>query len=79
MPRRAGVEIIDQTRLPHGLVVLRLDTLDAVAHAIRRCSPRRAIDRVAGAYGIALAMHADPSDAASPPPPPRCSPPAPPR
>ena len=60
-----GVEIIDQTRLPHDFVVLRLDTLDAMAHAIRSMQLRGApLIGVAGAYGIALAMHADPSDAA---------------
>ncbi len=64
-PDGRGVEIIDQTRLPHDFVVLRLDTLDAMAHAIRSMQLRGApLIGVAGAYGIALAMHADPSDAA---------------
>lgn len=60
-----GVEIIDQTRLPHDFVVVRLDTLEAMAHAISSMQLRGApLIGVAGAYGIALAMHADPSDAA---------------
>lgn len=64
-PDGRGVEIIDQTRLPEAFVVVRLDTLDAMAHAIRSMQLRGApLIGVAGAYGIALAMHADPSDAA---------------
>jgi methylthioribose-1-phosphate isomerase len=64
-PDGRGVEIIDQTRLPEAFVVVRLDTLEAMAHAIRSMQLRGApLIGVAGAYGIALAMHADPSDAA---------------
>ena len=59
------VEIIDQTRLPHELTVVRLETLDHAAHAIRTMQVRGApLIGVTAAYGIALAMLADPSDAA---------------
>jgi methylthioribose-1-phosphate isomerase len=57
------VEIIDQTRLPHELVIARLTRLDDAAQAIRDMQVRGAplIGATAG-YGVALAMLADPSD-----------------
>jgi methylthioribose-1-phosphate isomerase len=58
------VEIIDQTLLPHRLetVILR-DVADA-ARAIKTMQVRGApLIGVTAAYGVALAMHADPSDA----------------
>jgi methylthioribose-1-phosphate isomerase len=59
------VEIIDQTRLPHELTVVGLETLDHAAHAISAMQVRGApLIGVTAAYGIALAMLADPSDAA---------------
>jgi methylthioribose-1-phosphate isomerase len=62
---RAAVEIIDQTRLPHELVVVRLDRLDDAARAIRDMQVRGApLIGAAAAYGIALAAAEDPSDAA---------------
>ncbi|MCL6606733.1 MAG: S-methyl-5-thioribose-1-phosphate isomerase [Geminicoccaceae bacterium] len=55
----------DQTRLPHELPVLTLERLADSTHAIRAMKVRGAplIGAVA-AYGVALAMRADPSDAA---------------
>ena len=60
----AGVEIIDQTALPHRLETVRLNTCADVADAIRHMMVRGApLIGVAGAYGVALAMADDPSDA----------------
>ena len=59
-----AVEIIDQTRLPHAVVVARLDTLDDAVTAIADMKVRGApLIGVTAAYGLALAMAADPSDA----------------
>jgi methylthioribose-1-phosphate isomerase len=61
---RETVEIIDQTRLPHTLVVARLTTLAETVVAIRDMQVRGApLIGAAAAYGVALAMRADPSDA----------------
>jgi len=60
----AAVEIIDQTLLPHQFVVRRLATLAEAARAIRDMQVRGApLIGAAAAYGIALAMRQDPSDA----------------
>jgi methylthioribose-1-phosphate isomerase len=60
----ASVGIIDQTLLPHALVTLKLTRLDAAAHAIRSMQVRGApLIGAAAAYGMALAMRADASDA----------------
>lgn len=60
----AGVDIIDQTRLPHEFIVVRLGDLAAVAHAIRAMLVRGApLIGAAAAYGVALALRDDPSDA----------------
>jgi len=57
------VEIIDQTRLPHELVVARLETLDDAAHAIAAMQVRGApLIGATAAYGVALAAADDPSD-----------------
>ena len=58
-----GVEIIDQTRLPHEVRIVRLETLaDAVA-AIANMQVRGApLIGVTAAWGMALAMRADPLD-----------------
>src|SRR5207248_1620306 len=57
------VEIIDQTRLPHELVVLRLASAADAAHAIRDMQVRGApLIGAAAAYGVALAMAEDPSE-----------------
>src|SRR5438128_2987131 len=62
-PRGAVVEIIDQTRLPHELVIARLTRLDDAARAIRDMQVRGApLIGATAAYGVALAMLADPSD-----------------
>jgi methylthioribose-1-phosphate isomerase len=59
------VEIIDQTRLPHELVIARLGSVEEVRRAIREMQVRGApLIGVAAAYGVCLAMRADPSDAA---------------
>jgi methylthioribose-1-phosphate isomerase len=59
------VGIIDQTRLPHALVTLKLTTLAEAAHAIKAMQVRGApLIGAAAAYGTALAMRADPGDAA---------------
>lgn len=51
------VEIIDQTRLPHDFVVVRLKTLEDAAHAIRAMQVRGApLIGAAAAYGVALAL-----------------------
>ena len=58
-----GVEIIDQTLLPFEFVVRRLDTVDAVITAIATMQVRGApLIGAAAAYGVALAMSADPSE-----------------
>jgi methylthioribose-1-phosphate isomerase len=55
--------IIDQTKLPHEFVTLTLKTAERAAHAIKSMQTRGAplIGAVA-AYGLALAVRADPSD-----------------
>src|SRR5258708_33782639 len=64
-PDGAAVGIIDQTLLPHELVTARLVTLDEAAHAIRAMLVRGApLIGATAAYGVALAMRRDPSDAA---------------
>jgi methylthioribose-1-phosphate isomerase len=64
-PDRAVVEIIDQTRLPHELAIVRLTTLAETARAIGDMQVRGApLIGAAAAYGMALAMAEDPSDAA---------------
>ena len=58
-----SVEIIDQTRLPHELAVANLRTLDDAARAIKTMQVRGApLIGVTAAYGICLALRADPSD-----------------
>ncbi len=58
------VRIIDQTRLPHDFVLVDLTTLDQAAVAIRDMWVRGApLIGATAAWGMALAMAADPSDA----------------
>ena len=59
----AAFGIIDQTKLPHEFVILTLKGAEDAAHAIRSMQTRGAplIGAVA-AYGLALALRADPSD-----------------
>ena len=60
-----SVGIIDQTKLPHRFVTLRLTSRDEAAHAIRAMLVRGApLIGATAAFGMALAMRADPSDAA---------------
>jgi len=59
-----SVNIIDQTRLPHEFVTARLTSLDEAAHAIKAMLVRGApLIGATAAYGIALALRADPGDA----------------
>ncbi|HEX9259028.1 MAG TPA: S-methyl-5-thioribose-1-phosphate isomerase [Acidimicrobiales bacterium] len=59
------VAVIDQTRLPHALDVVRWRTLDDAAHGIATMQVRGApLIGVAVAHGVALAMRHDPSDLA---------------
>ncbi len=59
-----AVEIIDQTRLPHEFIVARLETVEDAIVAIRDMLVRGApLIGATAAYGMALAMRADPSDA----------------
>src|ERR1700720_3726859 len=60
-----SVSAIDQRRLPHDFVVARLTTCESAADAIRTMLVRGApLIGATAAYGIALAMCADSSDAA---------------
>jgi len=61
----AAVEIIDQTRLPHIFVTLRLNTMRDAERAIRDMQVRGApLIGVTAAYGVALSMRDHASDAA---------------
>lgn len=58
------VEIIDQTQLPHRLNYVTLKTADDAAYAIKAMLVRGApLIGVTAAYGVALAMRRDASDA----------------
>lgn len=60
-----SVDIIDQRWLPHEFKVVTLETVDDVAIAIRDMWVRGApLIGVTAAYGVAIAMAEDPSDAA---------------
>ena len=68
-----SVGAIDQTALPHRLVIARFTTLDDAAHAIRAMLIRGApLIGATAAYGICLALRADASDDASNALTPRC-------
>ena len=57
-----SVRIIDQTKLPWALEILRLTDLDQAAHAIRAMQARGApLIGVLAAYGLCLALRADAS------------------
>jgi methylthioribose-1-phosphate isomerase len=61
----AAVRIIDQTLLPHKFETRRLASVEEVAEAIRVMRVRGApLIGAAAAYGLALALKRDPSDAA---------------
>jgi methylthioribose-1-phosphate isomerase len=58
------VAIIDQTKLPHRFEIVQLTCVDEAAHAIRSMQVRGApLIGITAAYGVALAMTKDPSDA----------------
>ena len=58
-----SVEIIDQTRLPHEFVTLRLRTVDDAVRAIQTMQVRGApLIGATAAYGLWLALAGDPSD-----------------
>ncbi|MCC7017626.1 MAG: S-methyl-5-thioribose-1-phosphate isomerase [Rhodospirillales bacterium] len=60
----SAVEIIDQRRLPHEFVTVRLATAADAARAIREMWVRGApLIGATAAYGVALAMRADPTAA----------------
>jgi methylthioribose-1-phosphate isomerase len=59
------VVVIDQTKLPHRFETVTLQSEAQAAHAIRSMQVRGApLIGATGAYGLALALRADPSDAA---------------
>ena len=59
-----GVEIIDQTKLPHVFEVVRMETMQDAAVAIKYMLVRGApLIGATAAYGVALAMGEDSSDA----------------
>ena len=63
-PNGKTVQVIDQTLLPHDFVVRDLDTVEDAERAIRTMIVRGApLIGAAAAYGMALAMAEDPSDA----------------
>lgn len=60
----SAVLIVDQTRLPAEFLMARLATLDDAVRAIRSMQVRGApLIGVTAAYGLALALRTDPSDA----------------
>jgi methylthioribose-1-phosphate isomerase len=60
-----AVTVIDQTKLPHAFETQRWETAAQAADGIRTMVVRGApLIGAAGAYGLALALRADPSDAA---------------
>jgi len=63
-PERDALMIIDQTSLPHEFRTARLATLEDAAHAISAMLVRGApLIGATAAYGLWLALRADPSDA----------------
>ena len=64
LAEQGDIAIIDQTRLPHRLEIARLRDVAAAATAIRDMLVRGApLIGATAAYGVALAMRADASDA----------------
>ncbi|MCX5942939.1 MAG: S-methyl-5-thioribose-1-phosphate isomerase, partial [Cyanobacteria bacterium] len=60
-----SIAVIDQTQLPHTFTTLSLTSLDQAAEAITTMVVRGApLIGVTGAYGLMLALQADPSDGA---------------
>jgi methylthioribose-1-phosphate isomerase len=64
LPEADAIEIVDQTRLPHEWVTLRIGSAGEAARAIRTMQVRGApLIGATAAYGLALAMRSDASDA----------------
>src|SRR2546429_5928831 len=64
-PRAHVIEVIDQRALPNAYGTARIADADAAALAIRKMMVRGApLIGVVGAYGLALALDRDSSDAA---------------
>ncbi|MGA2549638.1 MAG: S-methyl-5-thioribose-1-phosphate isomerase [Burkholderiaceae bacterium] len=62
-PDGRTVSVIDQTQLPHAFVTRTLADVESIAQAIKTMVVRGApLIGAAAAYGLALAMAADPSD-----------------
>src|SRR5262249_13927068 len=62
-PANGGVEVIDQTRLPHELATVKIASLKQAADAIKKMVVRGApLIGATAAYGVALAMREDASD-----------------
>ena len=62
-PTAKGVEVIDQTKLPHRFETVTLATMDDAARAIRSMIVRGApLIGATAAYGLALALKVDASD-----------------
>ncbi len=60
-----AVEVIDQTRLPHELATVRLESVEQAARAIAEMTVRGApLIGATAAYGICLALRAEPGDGA---------------
>ena len=60
-----AIEVIDQTKLPHEFATVRLSSCEDAADAIRRMVVRGApLIGATAAYGLAMAMRTDASDAA---------------
>ena len=60
-----AIEIIDQTRLPHEFILVRLDNLEAAARAIKTMQVRGApLIGATAAWGVALTMRKRATDAA---------------
>ena len=61
-----AVEVIDQTRLPHELTFVRLESVADAARAIADMVVRGApLIGATAAYGLCLALRKDPGDAAA--------------
>ncbi|VTZ48643.1 Methylthioribose-1-phosphate isomerase [Methylocella tundrae] len=59
----ASVTVIDQTRLPHHFELISIADVEAAGRAIKTMQVRGApLIGITAAYGVALAMRADPSD-----------------
>ncbi len=63
LPNQKGVEVIDQTKLPHQFVSVELTSMDDAARAIRDMTIRGApLIGATAAYGMAMALRDDASD-----------------